>query len=532
MRILGLLVATILVTAPISLALPAQPSSGSVHPIEGRGEIPMVLDITTCIDANSIKMFVTNLGVFAYDPSATDPGLEYPKASGKSCSFAAGLWVGAKVGGSLRVALGIYTPEFSPGPIDEFGNYPDPSDTAHKVYKIAKGDTLSPDYVNWPSDLGAPVDGDGNPEVVGEQTLWCVYNDANPDRHDALEGGTDPLGLEVQQTAYAFSTSGALGNVVFMEFRIINDLSNTLDSTYTAIWCDSDIGSFSDDVGGCDMGCDLGFAYNGTAPDGIYGSNPPALGFDLLKGPVGDGGSELPMTAFRAYESGLDPTTPSECYNLMKGLGIGGNPLVDPTTGDATSYQYRGDPVAGTGWLDLNPDDKRVLISAGPFTMEPGDTQHIAIAIVVGRGSDRLESVRTMKSCDRVAQISYDNGFRWPTWPRRDVKITGSPPVGTGPGADMPATAGELQLRAYPNPSAGAVSITCALPSTGPVRLTVHNIAGQAVRTLVDRIVQGGIFTSTWDGCNDRGERVPAGIYFVTSESRHSVAKAKIVLLK
>jgi hypothetical protein len=531
MRMLSPLVAVVLIAFLAGSALAGQPTTGYDFQIAEPGIAPTALDIDTYIDANNIKMFVTNLGVFAYDLSITYPGLEYPKASGKSCSFAAGLWVGALVDGDLRLALGIYVPEFSPGPIDEFGNYPDPSDTTHKVYKIVKGDTLSSDYLNWPSHLGAPADSYGNPLVIGEQTLWCVYNDANPDRHVAIEGGTDPLGLEIQQMAYAFNTNGALGNVVFMEFKIINDLSNTLDSTYLAIWCDTDIGSFNDDVGGCAVGRDLGYAYNGASPDGIYGSNPPALGFDLVKGPIGDGGSGIPMTAFRAYRSGFDPITPSECYNIMKGLTVSGDPLVDPTTSDTTTYQYPGNPVAGTGWLDANPDDNRILLAAGPFTMEPDDTQHIAVAIIVGQGSDRLESVKVMKSYDFIAQISYNNGFKWPTWPHSDVKITPGPPGGAtaGVGLSLPEGVG---LKASPNPGRGEVSITCALPAPGPVILSIYNISGQTVRTLVDRSVPGGAFTSTWDGRNDRGQQVPAGIYFVTLEHEQVRDKAKIVLTR
>jgi hypothetical protein len=531
MRILSLVIAAIAVTTLAGLAPAEVPGAAGDFRAGEATEIPPALDTETCIDANNIKMFVTNLGVFGRDFSAVAPGLEYPKASGKGCSYAAGLWIGAKVEEDLRVALGIYTPEFSPGPIDEFGNYPDPGDTTHRVFKIAKGDTTSPDYLNWPVGLGAPVDGDGDPLVIGEQTLWCVYNDANPDRHTALEGGTAPLGIEVQQTACAFNTAGALGNVVFIEFKIINDLHDTLDSTYVAIWCDDDIGSFGDDVGGCAVGRNLGFAYNGTAPDGVYGSNPPALGFDLLKGPIGDDGSELPMTAFRAYRTGFDPITPWQCYSVMKGLATNGAPLVDPTTGETTTYQYRGDPVAGTGWLDTTPDDNRILLSAGPFTMEPDDTQHIAVAIIAGQGSDRLESVKVMKSYDHIAQIAYRNGFRWPTWPHSDVKLTGGPPVGAAAGVGV-AHAEGFRLKASPNPSTGEVTVSYCLPEAGRVRLSVYNTAGQAVRTIVDRDVSGGILTTTWDGCNNAGEMVPVGLYFVTLESEHAQDRAKIVLIR
>jgi hypothetical protein len=144
------------------------------------------------------------------------------------------------------------------------------------MYKIERGDTTSSDYLNWPSDLGAPVDDEGRPLCIGDQTLWCVYNDANPDRHTAPEGGTDPLGIEIQQTAYAFDRGTSIGNTVFMEFKIINDVENTLDSTYVCIWADPDVGGFVDDVAGCDTTTAAGFAYNGDNDDTSYGSRPPS----------------------------------------------------------------------------------------------------------------------------------------------------------------------------------------------------------------------------------------------------------------
>jgi hypothetical protein len=372
------------------------------------------------LDANNLNMRLSNMGLFVFGLGGG--GLEYPGGSGKTCAYDAGLWIGARVEGETRVTVGWYQTEYSPGPIDENGQWADPADSLHRVYKLVRGDTSSYDYRNWPSDLGAPVNQNGKPLIVGEQTLWCVYNDANPDRHSVTPGGAAPLGVEVQQTAYAFDTPGDLGNTAIVEFKIINKLSSVLNSTYVAIWSDPDIGYALDDLTGCDTTLDLGFAYNGSYFDDVYGTSPPCAGFDLLKGPRSDNGEILGMTSFVKHSYEFDPTGPLESYNLMKGLHHTGEPIVNPITGDTTRFQVSGDPVAGTGWLDTPLTDKRFIMSAGPFTMEPGDTQTLAVGVIVGQAiNDRLESISIMKSEALILKVLYDHGFEWPWKPSFEV---------------------------------------------------------------------------------------------------------------
>ena len=395
------------------------------EPVDNRGVEPryrpMLIDNDTWIDANNINMVVTNHGSFAYDLTTQDPGLEFPKGTDKQCVYAGGLWVGCKVGGAVRVTAGSFTQEYTPGPILEDGSWHDVNDPGDYTYKIVKGDTTSEDYRNWPSDLGAPVDEFGKPLLIGDQTLWCVYNDADPDVHIADEGRTDPLGIEIQQTTFAFDWKGALGNVVFIKFLVINKLNNTLDSTYFAVWCDPDVGGASDDYVGCDTELSMGYAYNATNQDNVYGGTPPAVGYDFFKGPIGDDGEELPMTSFNMYINATDPRATLESYNYMRGLDLHGHVVIDPTTDNPTSFMLPGDPVANTGWLDSDPADRRFMVNSGPFTMVPGDTQEVVVGIVVGQGNDRLGSVRVMKFYDQTAQVAFDLDFDLPAPPSSPV---------------------------------------------------------------------------------------------------------------
>src|SRR5262245_39735341 len=268
-------------------------------------------------------------------------------------------------------------------------------------------------------DVVAPADTDSvdvdGPDVLGDQMLWCVYNDADPSLHTNNAGQTSPLGVEVQQTMFAFNRSDDLGNVVFMRFKILNQGANVLNNLYVSLWSDPDLGFFTDDLVGCDIGRSLGFAYNELATDAVYGTPPPAVGYMLLRGPPSQStGNPLDMTAFSKYVSGTDPGSFFETYNYMQGYLADGSTLINPVTGLPTTYFVSGDPVSATGWLDANGADRRFLISSGPSFMLPGDTQEIWAAIVMGRGGDNLNSVATVRCISDLARSVYENGFSAP----------------------------------------------------------------------------------------------------------------------
>jgi len=415
LRLAGVVALCLVIT---SLALAEQPGkrTGADHRYR-----PTIVDNTSFIDANNIKMLVTNHGSFAYDLPNQDAGLWFPKGTDKTAVYASGLWIGALVNGEIRVTAGSFAQEYGPGPMTGPDSWADASLPEHRVYKIVNGDTSSADYLEWPVDLGAPVDGEGKPLLIGDQTLWCVYNDADPDLHVTDEGSTDPLGVEVQQTTFAFDWKGALGNTIFIKFKVINKGNNTLDSTYFSVWCDPDLGGASDDYVGCDRDLSVGFVYNANNADNLYGSKPPSVGYDFFQGPTGDDGHELPMASFNKYINGTDPRAYEESYNYMRGLYLDGTVIEDPTTGLTTKFMVPGDPVANTGWLDSDPADRRFMINSGPFTMAPGDTQDVVIGIIVGQGNDRIGSVRVMKFFDQTAQIAFDLDFDLPPPPDRPI---------------------------------------------------------------------------------------------------------------
>jgi hypothetical protein len=393
-----------LVDGPITgtIALHTNTSSESTIPFT------MTSTARLRLDANNVGMWTLPDGRFAHN---VYDGFEWPRGSGKTMFYLAGLWVGARVGTDVRTAVASYTSEFQPGPILSVGGPAgDPGDARYRVYKISAGDSAgsNPDYAAWPADLGAPVNPDGTPKVIGDQTLFSVYNDLDAAKH---YHGSAALGVEVQQTSFAFNQARSLGNTVFLRFKVTNKSNETWNETYVALWSDPDMGNPFDDLAGVDVPRDLGFIYNGRPSDLVYGIPPPAVGIDVLKGAF----YTKPIQSFVSWTGAepypyKDPANSGEDYNFMSGKLADGTPFIDPTTGAEATFMFPGDPVTRTGWVEATPSDRRILFSTGPFTLEPGQSKEIIAAIIAAQGTDRLASITALRNSSDQIQALFDNG--------------------------------------------------------------------------------------------------------------------------
>jgi len=115
------------------------------------------------------------------------------------------------------------------------------------------------------------------------------------------------------------------------------------------------------------------------------------------------------------------------------------------------------------------------------------------------------------------------------------TKVGGQPSAGIarwdGPPVAPPATPRGLSP-GRPNPFQGATEFAYQLPAAGPVRITVHDLLGRHIVTLVSGNRGAGPHTANWDARDAHGGRVPAGIYLVRmSGPNGQVATTKAVLL-
>jgi hypothetical protein len=101
-----------------------------------------------------------------------------------------------------------------------------------------------------------------------------------------------------------------------------------------------------------------------------------------------------------------------------------------------------------------------------------------------------------------------------------------------GVGQAIPGTLARLKPP-VPNPTAGRVSVAFYLPTRAPARVTIHDIAGRRVRTLVDGVFEAGYHSADWDGRDEKGVRVHAGVYFYRLfVNGNSVGERRVTILR
>ncbi len=102
-----------------------------------------------------------------------------------------------------------------------------------------------------------------------------------------------------------------------------------------------------------------------------------------------------------------------------------------------------------------------------------------------------------------------------------------STPVPTSP---TPTTSGLSPN--YPNPFNASTQIAYHLATAGPVRLTIYNILGQPVHTLVDQFQAAGSYQVGWDARDAHGTLLAAGVYLVRLHYPGGEQTRRLLLLK
>jgi hypothetical protein len=85
----------------------------------------------------------------------------------------------------------------------------------------------------------------------------------------------------------------------------------------------------------------------------------------------------------------------------------------------------------------------------------------------------------------------------------------------------------------YPNPFNPSTTIQYDLPVSTQVSLTIYNLLGQKIRSLVQQVTKpAGRHREIWDGRNDAGDRVAAGLYFYQLKTNKFSQVKKMVLVR
>jgi hypothetical protein len=101
------------------------------------------------------------------------------------------------------------------------------------------------------------------------------------------------------------------------------------------------------------------------------------------------------------------------------------------------------------------------------------------------------------------------------------------------PTAAPPRPAPKLALHQnVPNPFNPSTSISYSLNERMHLTLSVYNVEGKLVKTLVDGVESSGPHSVGWDGKDDRGVKQSTGVYFYRLKTSGGAITRKMILLK
>ncbi len=84
----------------------------------------------------------------------------------------------------------------------------------------------------------------------------------------------------------------------------------------------------------------------------------------------------------------------------------------------------------------------------------------------------------------------------------------------------------------YPNPFNPRTTIRFELAKTATVKLSIYNMLGQKIKTLVDGTIEAGYQKAVWNGTNESGQAVSSGLYLYSLESGNKRLTQKMLLVK
>ncbi len=190
--------------------------------------------------------------------------------------------------------------------------------------------------------------------------------------------------------------------------------------------------------------------------------------------------------------------------------------------------------------IDVTNANKRFVLGGGSlFSNIPADantrrlwaTYYFSLSTWNGYDNDSIV----------VDSLTFSAGTSWlfvdenqvsflPIWGGRLYFGGGGSSVYSEVGAEVPETYALNQN--YPNPFNPTTKISFDIPARSHVVLTVYNVLGQKVKTLVDEELAPNHYVTEWDGTNEGGAQVSSGVYFYKLQTEDFSSTKKMVLLK
>ena len=366
--------------------------------------------------------------------------------------------------------------------------------------------------------------------ITGTQWTWQSGGTtvSTTDRYEPMAGDVGQV-LQVQvsyqdgegsNTDQASATSAAVLGATEQASCVVQavDGSSTVSYTeggtesvasYTARVSDS-CGALSWSLSGSDAGS---FHLRGST---LYFNTEPAVGSYAVTITATDASGAAAALAVSVTVVADDPLTPTPC-----------NP-------------------DQSGSISLSPDPPRVgeLVTA-TLTDPDGGLENVIGGITGPSANQATNSMAANNTMAYVTTILVLNSWLGQTvyafaqysdscGHGKSASTTSQPVVAAAKPvvSRAPPPVSKLTAQAAPNPFNPHTSLHLALPGRGRVELTVYNMAGQVVRTLVDGSLEAGYHTVHWDGRDETGHPVTSGVYLYRVRTDPQVVVGKMALIR
>jgi photosystem II stability/assembly factor-like uncharacterized protein len=280
----------------------------------------------------------------------------------------------------------------------------------------------------------------------------------------------------------------------------------------------------------------MGIYTSTSAGASWFSAEPTAMPLDFVVVPNAAGGQTI-------FGGGFGGVWKSTNYGASWTLSnFGGTPQGMATTDGGSVLFAGGDPFGvyrstdqGATWSPVNngltdlritdllsPDGTNLFAggAGGVFLSTDRGEHWIPVSTGLTTGIQSLG-----KSADGTELLAGTSGYG--VWKRPFAEMMQVTSVAAD---DAPRR--QLALRAYPNPFNPSTTIRFSLSGTTPVRLSIVDITGRHVRTLVDEIRGAGEQRLSWDGKDDRGNLLGSGVYLYRLDAEGESRTGKLSLMK
>ena len=512
---------------------------------------------------SDVKFNATNFGVFGYGIMEGNSGLEWPRNSGNTYGSAGGFWFGAMklyhdangIPAADKYCTASYDPSngnfcFTPGKIKDDIEM---SADKYKLYcsayfNAADGTSNSSSsttpWPNWitnadnPLEFGAKQNTNVNdiskrtnanyplgPSFVSDEDFISVYHDTTLSRYtmgeDAARQKGYPLQLQVEERVYSWAKE-ELKDMVVLHYTVENKSADTLRDCFFAPVYDIDL---------------LHANYNGGETNDrvkYYTDSPElnlATGWTMTnKGEAGKGFGYVGLTLLEtpAVDQNKYIRKDKTIYPLSEQLGLfsfRNLSLEDDVKRDEDMYNYIStftDAGEGLKDGDTGPGDKRMIMSAGPFTMLPGDKARFAVGLVFALPAKGGEADGT------TADIAGAN----PSDPSLVNKVRALQKEyykANTSGVSDESNSIIIINAVYPNPTANDISVEYSVEQDADVRISIIDQFGTEMQVLYSGEQNAGKHTEQLQLDTDA---ISSGVYYLQVKIGNETKTKAISIVK